>query len=312
MKRWQVITSIGIFVALVAGLALGPLIFGQNSPTESSNPTASPTLTRDGETGVIKVVASTNVWASIIELVGGDWVEVIAIIDSETQDPHSYEASAKDQLAVNDAELVVYNGGGHEDFMPTLIAAASDSKVVLIMTDFANQRENEHIWYDLKNVQDVAEELAAIITELRPEAFGQINTNFDFFAGELQNLQIRVQALRERALGLGVITSDGVANLMLKDAGFSNMTPQALVDAVQEERDVPASALAEAKALIEGKLAVLVVTNPQVSNPVSQELIQAAQAAGASALEFGELLPGELDYLDWMAQVIDQLQEAIY
>jgi zinc/manganese transport system substrate-binding protein len=314
MKRWQVITAVGIFVALIAGLTLGPVIFRGDAPSATTNPAPSPTLTREGDTGVIKVVASTNVWANIIELVGGEWVEVTAIIDSAAKNPHSYEVSASDQLAVNDAELVIYNGGGYDDFMLTLISAAPETKTVLSLISQADwdESDNEHVWYDLGRVEKAAEDLAAVITELRPEAFGEINTNYDFFIRELANLEIRVEALRDRALGLGVIAPEGIANQMLTLSGFINMTPNALAMAIEEEREVPLTALNETKALLEGQLAILLVTNSQVSDQISEELIRVAQASGASVVEFSELLPEDLDYLDWMAQVIDQLQEAIY
>jgi zinc/manganese transport system substrate-binding protein len=314
MKRWQVLTAVGIFVALIAGLTLGPVIFRGDAPSATTNPAPSPTLTREGDTGVIKVVASTNVWANIIELVGGEWVEVTAIIDSAAKNPHSYEVSASDQLAVNDAELVIYNGGGYDDFMLTLISAAPETKTVLSLISQADwdESDNEHVWYDLGRVEKAAEDLAAVITELRPEAFGEINTNYDFFIRELANLEIRVEALRDRALGLGVIAPEGIANQMLTLSGFINMTPNALAMAIEEEREVPLTALNETKALLEGQLAILLVTNSQVSDQISEELIRVAQASGASVVEFSELLPEDLDYLDWMAQVIDQLQEAIY
>jgi zinc/manganese transport system substrate-binding protein len=314
MKRWQVLTAVGIFVALIAGLTLGPVIFRGDAPSATTNPAPSPTLTREGDTGVIKVVASTNVWANIIELVGGEWVEVTAIIDSAAKNPHSYEVSASDQLAVNDAELVIYNGGGYDDFMLTLISAAPETKTVLSLISQADwdESDNEHVWYDLGRVEKAAEDLAAVITELRPEAFGEINTNYDFFIRELANLEIRVEALRDRALGLGVIAPEGIANQMLTLSGFINMTPNALAMAIEEESEVPLTALNETKALLEGQLAILLVTNSQVSDQISEELIRVAQASGASVVEFSELLPEDLDYLDWMAQVIDQLQEAIY
>jgi zinc/manganese transport system substrate-binding protein len=314
MKRWQLLTAVGIFVALIAGLTLGPVIFRGDSPSATTNPSPSPTLTREGDTGVIKVVASTNVWANIIELVGGQWVEVTAIIDSAANDPHSYEVSASDQLAVNDAELVVYNGGGYDDFMLTLISAAPETKTVLSLISQADwdESDNEHIWYDLGRVEKSAEDLAAVITELRPEAFAQINTNYDFFVRELANLEIRVEALRDKALGLGVIAPEGIANRMLTYAGFINMTPNALAMAIEQEREVPLTSLNQSKALLEGQVAILLVTNSQVSDQISEELIRIAMASGASVVELSELLPEDLDYLDWMAQVIDQLQEAIY
>jgi zinc/manganese transport system substrate-binding protein len=314
MKRWQVLTVVGIFVALIAGLTIGPVIFRGDAPSATTNPSPSPTLTREGDTGVIKVVASTNVWANIIELVGGQWVEVTAIIDSAANDPHSYAVSASDQLAVNDAELVVYNGGGYDDFMLTLISAAPETKTVLSLISQADwdESDNEHIWYDLGRVEKSAEDLAAVITELRPEAFAQINTNYDFFVRELANLEIRVEALRDKALGLGVIAPEGIANRMLTYAGFINMTPNALAMAIEQEREVPLTSLNQSKALLEGQVAILLVTNSQVSDQISEELIRIAMASGASVVELSELLPEDLDYLDWMAQVIDQLQEAIY
>ena len=140
-----------------------------------------------------------------------------------------------------------------------------------------------------------------------------MNLNYDFFDSELENLELRIEALRDRALGLGVITTEGVGNLMLEDAGFENLTPDALADAVEEERDVPLTALESAKSLLTNKLAVLLVVNVQVEDSASAELIKAAEAAGIPVVSLSETIPSEdLDYLDWMASVIDQLQEAIY
>ena len=68
----------------------------------------------------LTIVSSTNVWGDVASSVGGDLVQVVSIIDSFSQDPHSYEASARDQLAVNDADVVVANGGGYDSFIDTL------------------------------------------------------------------------------------------------------------------------------------------------------------------------------------------------
>ncbi|MGF2949614.1 metal ABC transporter solute-binding protein, Zn/Mn family [Microbacterium alcoholitolerans] len=71
-----------------------------------------------GET--ISVVASTNVYGSLAAQVGGDRVEVTSLIDSAAKDPHSYEATARDRLAVQKADLVIENGGGYDAFMEEL------------------------------------------------------------------------------------------------------------------------------------------------------------------------------------------------
>jgi len=331
MKRWILGSAIAAFVALIAGLTLGPVIFRDAPATPGPSPDQSPTLTRDGMTGTIKVVASTNVWASIIEIIGGDWVQVTAIIDNAAQDPHSYEATARDQLAIQDAELVIANGGGYDEFMDQLVSATDGDLIFLKLVEGDHSHteddhsvtdaeaaaldihENEHIWYDLHAVAEAADLIAEAINELRPEAFDDVNQNYDFFASELDNLQLRVDSLRDRALGQGVIAVEGVGNLMLTDAGFENLTPQSLADAIEEERDVPLTAIDEALLLIKNKLVVLLVTNTQVDDVVSAELVKMAESVGSPVVALSELIPSDdMDYLDWMASVIDQLQQAIY
>ncbi|WP_149083879.1 MULTISPECIES: metal ABC transporter substrate-binding protein [Microbacterium] len=80
--------------------------------------------------GTVTVVASTNVYGDLAARIGGDRVEVTSIIDSASQDPHSYEASARDRLTLQKADLVVENGGGYDAFVDSLLQDAQDPHVV--------------------------------------------------------------------------------------------------------------------------------------------------------------------------------------
>jgi len=69
----------GAAVAALALVITALTFFSNGSDTDpDSTPSASPSLTRSGMTGTIQVVTSTNVWASVVEFIGGDWVEVTA------------------------------------------------------------------------------------------------------------------------------------------------------------------------------------------------------------------------------------------
>jgi zinc/manganese transport system substrate-binding protein len=326
---WIVAAVVGA-VALFALVA--NLIFANNGTDVAVDP--SPTLTREGDTGKIQVVTSTRVWADITEILGGEWVEVTVLVP-DNQDPHSYEASARDQLAVSEADLVIANGGGYDEFMDQLVAASGTDLVFLKLvegehihageTEATHEEEdhdhaheaNEHIWYDFAQTLKAAEHIVEAIVELRPEAAETSTAGFDFFSSEMGNLEIRLEALREKALGLGFVAPEGVANLLLLNAGFENMTPEAMADAIEEERDVPLNALEDAKRLLTEKVAVLLVVNVSTQDAVSEQLIKAAETGARPVVKMGETAgaasPGaELDYLDWMNLVIDQLQEAIY
>nr|WP_169305859.1 zinc ABC transporter substrate-binding protein [Corynebacterium jeikeium] len=67
----------------------------------------------------IKLVASTSIWGSIAEDVteGRDDVEVTTILSSKDDDPHEYEATARDIAAVKDADIVVANGAGYDNWL---------------------------------------------------------------------------------------------------------------------------------------------------------------------------------------------------
>lgn len=90
----------------------------------------------DSEDGTIAVAAATNVYGSLAEQIGGDRVSVTSIITSASQDPHSYEATARDRLTVQDADLVIENGGGYDAFMDDLLEG-SDA-VVLTAVEYSH------------------------------------------------------------------------------------------------------------------------------------------------------------------------------
>jgi len=99
----------------------------------TSSPAAS-----GSDDGKISVVASTNVYGSLAAEVGGDAVEVTSIVTSLAQDPHSYEASARDQLTVSQADLVIENGGGYDSFLDGLVESSGSTAPVLTAVEFSH------------------------------------------------------------------------------------------------------------------------------------------------------------------------------
>lgn len=333
MRSW--IKSIGAAL-VVAFMAAGLFTVYINLTGNGENPSPNPTLTREGETGKIQVVTSTNVWGSITEILGGEWVEVRAIVEDPLQDPHSYEASARDQLAVNQAELVIANGGGYDEFLEQLVSASEGDRVFLklvegehIHADEAaahsdehaeeehaeegHDHGNEHIWYDFAEVAKAAEHIVEAIVELRPESFDDVNKNYDFFITELSNLELRVEATCGKTTCVGFLATEGVGNLLLEDSGFVDETPEELANAIEEETEVPPAALKRAQDLIKGGVISFLVVNEQVIDPVTEQLEKLAREEGLPVIRFSEMITNpEWDYLDWMANNLDLIQEAVY
>ncbi|AMB59830.1 metal ABC transporter solute-binding protein, Zn/Mn family [Microterricola viridarii] len=121
-------------VAIVAG-ALG-LSLGLAACSAPDAGTPSPTGAE------LSIVASTSVYGQIASEIAagiaGDAVSVTSIIDSSVNDPHSYEASARDRLDVSRADIVIMNGAGYDSFMGALLADdAGSGRTVLDVSELS-------------------------------------------------------------------------------------------------------------------------------------------------------------------------------
>ncbi|NKE60436.1 metal ABC transporter substrate-binding protein [Lentzea sp. PSKA42] len=293
------------------------------------------TSTPSADNGKIQVVASTNVWGSVIKAVGGDAVDVKALLDDPSADPHSYESKPADAALVKDAKLVVFNGGGYDDFFAKLITSDTQKKIEAFPlreddhaepsstaptspaptssaapdADGHEHGENEHVWYDLHTVRAVAEAAANELGAIAPDKKTTFESNTQKFTAALEDLGKKVDGIGK---GKKVAATEPIAHYLLDETGAEDITPEAFSKAIEEEADVPAAALAEMNQLVEGKQINVLVNNTQTENQVTKGLVEKAKAANVPVVAVTETLPeGVTDYLDWMSKQVDALSQAL-
>src|SRR3712207_4412336 len=172
-----------------------------------------------GSDSALDVVASTNVWGSVVEAVGGDSVEVTSLISDPSADPHSFEASTRTQLAISRADLIVENGGGYDDFMDTL-RSNSDTKATVVdavdvsgkedEADAAGGELNEHVWYDVESVKKVADQVESALAKADPDGADTFASNNQAFQGELDALISQEAGAKASVAGAGVAITEPV------------------------------------------------------------------------------------------------------
>jgi zinc/manganese transport system substrate-binding protein len=300
----------------VAVVAASVLVLAGCATTQ---PEAQPTqIPFDG----ITIVASTNVWGDIAKSIGGDRVQVVSIIENFAQDPHSYEASARDQLAVNDADLIVANGGGYDPFMDALAKTAGNKDIVyaylaeeLAKEDGDHNHDhsdgNEHVWYDFHVAEDFANRLAGALAALDSEYSSLYSDNLIDFQGEIEILEDRMAEVSGKYAGATVIASEPVANHLLIELGLENLTPTSFSQAIEEELDVSPKDLLEIQKLLKSKSVDVFVVNPQTGSVQIDELVSLAKQNGIAVVELSELLPEGSRYYDWMDLNIANLEAAL-
>ena len=274
----------------------------------------------------LTIVSSTNVWGDVASSIGGDLVQVVSIIDSFSQDPHSYEASARDQLAVNDADVIVANGGGYDSFIDTLAKAAGNDNVVYAYLpdeieqapkeedddhDHDHAHGNEHVWYDFHVVEDFASRLADQLKVLDPENSAEYSANLAAFVAQIETLEESAAAIAGSTSGTKVISSEPVADYLLDKLGLTNITPESFSQAIEEELDVSPADLLEIQNLISTKSVDLFVVNIQTGSVQIDSLVELAESNGIAVIQVSELLPEGLSYVEWMQQNITAIEQGL-
>ncbi|OZM70918.1 metal ABC transporter substrate-binding protein [Amycolatopsis antarctica] len=301
--------------------------------------------------GKLAVTTSTNVWGSVVSAIGGDQVEVRSIIDDPSGDPHSYQATPEDAVDVQDAKFVLYNGGGYDDFFTKLAEQAPEARKVVAFDVSGKGAEgsgaeaghdhehaegeaghdhehaegsggeaghdhehgvNEHVWYDLPTVSKVADQVAAELGQLRPEAKQTFDGNATAFKGRIDELTGKAAKIGGDRPGAKVLATEPVAHYLLEAAKLTDATPEDFSKAIEEESDVPVAAQDAVNQLVTGKQVRAVVHNSQTSTPVTDQLVANARSAGLPVVDVTETLPeGQSDYIAWMTQEVDALTGAL-
>ena len=310
---------------MLAGLAGLGLLLTACSPTAgSSRGTA-------GD-GVVDVVASTSVYGDIVSSIGGDKVRVSSIINRTSQDPHSYEATTQDKLAVSKAELVVENGGGYDAFIDTLATdtgldhgsvinavevsgLATESPAAASPDSSGHTHEhaglNEHVWYSLPAMSRLADAVADKLGALEPGSAETFRSNAAAFKASLGGLEAKLAAIKASAGHAPVAVTEPVPLYLLEDAGLENETPAEYTAAIEEDADVPPAVLKAAVDLVASRGVRLLAYNTQTEGPQTVALKKAAETAGVPVVNFSETLPDGQSYVQWMTGNVESISKAL-
>ena len=264
----------------------------------------------------VRVVASTDVYGDLAQTIGGDRVEVTSVIDDPAADPHSYEASVRTQLAVSQADLVVENGGGYDDFMDTLLDATDADPEVLTAVDVAGldadaEGFNEHVWYDLGAVSELTGRVADALAGIDPDGADAYAANALQLQEGIAGLVSRQEQARTTTEGAGVAITEPVPGYLLDALGARDLTPPEFAEAVEEGDDVSPAVLRETLGLFTGGRVRALVYNEQSSGPETDQVLAAARDADVAVVGVTETLPAGEDYLSWMSDNLDAVVAAL-
>ena len=168
-----------------AGVCLSLLLVGCDTQDTTS----------DGN-DTLQVVSTSTIIADLTQRVGGDEIEHQGILQPGA-DPHVYEPTPKDSVALENADLILYNGFNLE---PGLIRMINSTGIkadkyavgeVVEPLDFeyqGQQQPDPHVWGDAENAIAMTEAIRDRLIELSPEDRQEFENNAAELIAELKQI----------------------------------------------------------------------------------------------------------------------------
>lgn len=260
----------------------------------------------------IKVVTTTDFYADIVKNIGGKAVDVHPIINSNSQDPHDFEPTTKTAKEVDNANLIISNGLGYDDWIDRL-EGISSAETIDIGKDVLKLKAgvNPHIWFNLDYMKKAASAIEVKLSKLKPDQTKEFQTNLKKFNTALDQVQGKVTKLNESNFKNKVIyTSEPVFDYPIQNAGLK-VANKAFEQAVEQEIDPSAKVIAEMKENLKNKKVNLFIYNKQVDSPIVQSMLKLAKDNQVKILSVTETKPAKLTYLAWMEQVYQDFAQKL-
>lgn len=245
----------------------------------------------------LAVVATTGMIADTARRIGGDLVTVRALMGPGV-DPHSYRQTRTDIVALTRAEQVLWNGlyleAQMEDFLHDLsrrVPVDAVAEVIPVDLRLSNEdysdRFDPHVWMDPTLWALVAAEVAATLSERRPDDVETIAANAAVFQEDLARLSTYsdevLQSVPEAARVL--VTAHDAFNYFGRAHGFEVVG----IQGISTESEAGLNRISELVDMLVSRKIGAVFVESSVSDRNIRALIEGAASRGHEVTIGGEL-----------------------
>jgi ABC-type Zn uptake system ZnuABC Zn-binding protein ZnuA len=150
----------------------------------------------------VKVVATTVQITALTTAIAGDLVELKGLIPAGV-DPHEFEPTASDLVAIEGAALVLRHGIGLDDWLDRTLKAGKRATVVTVTRGVRLQKGEEdgkpvddpHVWHDPANAKKMVDNIVAALARVDPAHKTVYDNNATTYKKRLDEARTQVQAI---------------------------------------------------------------------------------------------------------------------
>ncbi|TMD35117.1 MAG: ABC transporter substrate-binding protein [Chloroflexi bacterium] len=267
------------------------------------------------QAGSLNVVAGENFWGSIATQLGGARVHVQSVVTDPNADPHEYESNTTDARAFAQADLVILNGAGYDDWGKKLLDANSSSRrQVLNVAQLLGKKagDNPHFWYDPGYVVNVADAITAKYKSIDSIDASYFDQQRAAFTAALQPYTARIAEIKQKFQGVKVGSTESIFVYTASALGLNLISPAGFMQAVSEGNDPPAASVVDFQNQVTRKEIKVLVYNVQTATAVTTNVKHLAQSIDIPVVGVSETLqPETVTFQDWQLAQLIALENAL-
>jgi zinc/manganese transport system substrate-binding protein len=264
---------------------------------------------------VVDVIAAENFWGSLVSQLGGARVRVISIVTDPSTDPHDYESSASAARDVAEAEYVIQNGAGYDDWMGKLLAASPnpDRRVFNVGSYLGKHPgDNPHLWYNPDYVTAAENHIEADLKALDAGGKAYFTAQRKATDAAFAGIWAQLAQIRSTAAGKPVASTESIVVYLARYLGLKLITPPAFMNAVSEGNDPPAASVAEMTRQLSARQADVLVYNKQTATALTTSIRELAARGHIPVVGVTETIqPPGATFQTWFSGELTALRRAL-
>lgn len=262
---------------------------------------------------MIHIVAAENVYGNVAKELGGPYVEVKNILSHPNQDPHLFTLTPSTAKAISNANIIIVNGANYDPWMNAALAIpGQNERKVINIADLvqAKPNANPHLWYQPLTMPVFAKALVKQLIFFDPEHQPYYEKQLSQFNKAYQSVLDKIRQMKQKFSTVPVMATEPIFNnmaeslsLRMQGLGFQTNMMNDIPPTITQIKDF-------ADQLTHHSVRVLIY-NKQVNNALTERMRQLAEKENIPIVGMDEMLPTQLNYIAWMMQTLNAMENAL-
>lgn len=238
-------------------------------------------------------------------------------------DLHSFEPSALDFATLQQADLLICNGGSSEDWLPkgqqNTLNLAEHSTLLALPHDHTEEQhehiEDEHTWLSIQNAQKGVDAIYDALCSLAPELQSELQANTTAYKKQLAEMDKAYQTACREAKNRVLIFADRYPFRYL--AADYDLTCYAAFDGCSAETEASASTITMLADAVDTHRVPALLILEQSKTDLAQTVMESSKAKNLKILTLNAMQSMEqaallqASYLDIMNENLETLKKAM-